>query len=1182
MASNVEFSIQRGCDFIHDFACSPCEEDGLNTEAQHFCSQCTKHYCNNCVTKHNGLYKRHTVLDRKDVKKWAATPGTVDVLAGCERHPGESLKLVCGDHDQLCCHLCAAVDHRQCSSIQHIADVAKGVHKDPEFRQLPQRLAELRKRLEDMKNDRRKNGASLRKTRTAIVDEIKAIRKTINEVLDKMEKTTVQELDRLVADQELSIKKDMEYCTQMHDELKSIMDDIQSRGSSGEPPLYIGFRKCEEKIKQASKILQNMSIVVKYKITFRKENGIEDNLSSMKTFGELKESNVFGKQPLIVLFPRDHVFATQGYKEYSVKMSLDKNKCSIAGLCELPGGEIIISDRKNCKVKLLDQEYRILDHCDVPEQPFDVCNIGLNGVAVCVNKDDDRGELHFINITKGKLVTARKLCFTHRCYSVAHHGNNLYISSDTALYVYTMKGQLKKKLYEDNSGDDTVQRIAISKDGETIYITNFSNHHLITLDNLGNKLATFTDSDLREPYGVHVTTAGHVFVCCYDSDTVLQIDKDGKKKLAILARKQDGVFGPRALYFSSRTSSLSVCGLNDKLLVINRKTRLDINCICTSLFRNEGKNRKNRKEKDLSKCKCHLNCDRNMASDFESSIQGGGDFIHDFACSPCEEDGLNTEAQHFCNQCKIHYCNTCVVKHNGLYKRHTVLDRMDVKKWAAAPGTVDVLEGCERHPEESLKPVCGDHDQLCCHLCVALDHRQCSSIQHIQDVAKGIHKDPEFHQLPQRVTELRRHLKDMKDDRCKNRAFLRKIRTAIVNEIKAIRKKINGILDKMEKTTVQELDRLVADQELYIKEDMESCTQMHDELKTILDDIQRKDSPSEPSLYIGFRKCEEKVKQANANLQNMSNVVQYDMTFCKNKGIEDNLSPMKTFGELIGSNVLVKQVLRSLIPRDHVFATQNYKKYNVKMSSDKNKCNIEGLCELPGGEIVISDYWNCKLKLLDKEYRVVDNCDVPEHPWNVCNIGGNEVAVCVNKYDDRRELHFINITKGKLVTTKKLSFIHECFAAAHHGNSLYISSYTALYVYTMKGTLVKKLYEDNSGDDTVMRIAISNDGKTIYITNYSNNQLITLDNVGNKLTTFTDPDLRQPYGIHVIPAGHVFVSCYDTDTVLQVDKDGRTKLATLARRHNGVYGPKSLFYSDRTSSLVVGGEKDTLFVIKLQ
>ncbi|XP_052779471.1 uncharacterized protein LOC128216826 isoform X2 [Mya arenaria] len=570
MASNFESSIQRGCDFIHDFACSACEEDGLNTEAQHFCNQCTKYYCDNCVTKHYGLYKRHTVLDRKDVKKWAAAPGTVDVLERCERHPGEALKLICGDHDQLCCHVCVAVDHRLCSSIQHIPDVARDIRKDPGFRQLPQQVAVLRKQIEDMKNDRKKNSSSLRKTRTAIVDEIKAIRKMINGILDKMEKTTVQELDRLVADQEMSIKKDMESCTQMHDELKNIIDDIQSKDSSGEPPLYIGFKKCEEKIKQAKEILQNMSSVVKYDLTFRKHNGIEDNLSSMKTFGELNESNVLCKQPCTSLFPRDHVFATEGYKEYNVKISSYTDICFIQGMCELPGGEIVITDSNNLTVKLLDQEYRVVDHCDVPEYPFDVCHIGGNEVAVCVNNNnDDRGELHFINSTKGKLVTTRKLSFTHRCYSAAHHGNNLYISSRTALYVYTMTGKLVKKLYEDKSGGDTVMRIAISNDGKTIYITHFSNNQLITLDNLGNKLATFTDPDLLRPHGVHATTAGHVFVCCHESDTVLQVDKDGKTKLATLARKQDGVYAPTALLFSSRSSSLVVGGEKNTLLVIN-------------------------------------------------------------------------------------------------------------------------------------------------------------------------------------------------------------------------------------------------------------------------------------------------------------------------------------------------------------------------------------------------------------------------------------------------------------------------------------------------------------------------------------------------------------------------------------------------------------------------------------
>ncbi|XP_052778817.1 uncharacterized protein LOC128216292 [Mya arenaria] len=565
MASNFESSIQRGCDFIHDFACSACEEDGLSTEAQYFCNQCRKYYCNNCVPVHNKLYKRHTVLDRKDVKKWAATPGMVDVLERCERHPGEALKLVCGDHDQLCCHVCVAMDHRQCSAIQHIPDVAKGIGKDPEFRQLPQRVAVLRKQIEDMKNDRKKNSTSLRKTRTAIVDEIKAIRKKINDILDKMEKTTVQELDRLVADQELSIKKDIESCTQMDDELKNIIDDIQSKDSSGEPPLYIGFRKCEEIIKQANEILQNMSSVVKYEITFRKHNEIEDNLCSVTTFGELNDSNFFCKQPRTSLFPREHVFATNGYKEYNVKISSDKDTCYNGGICELPGGEIVITDYKNSKVKLLDQEYRVVDHCDVPKYAFDVCHIGGNEVAVCVDNSDDSCELHFINITKGKLVTTRKLSFSHRCFGAAHHGNNLYISSRTALYVYTMTGKLVKKLYEDKSGDKTVMRIAISNDGKTIYITN---NQLITLDNLGNKLAIFTDPDWKGPFGVHATTTGHLFVCCLGSYTVLQVDKDGKTKLATLARK-DGVYRPIALFFSSRTSSLVVSGVKDTLLVLN-------------------------------------------------------------------------------------------------------------------------------------------------------------------------------------------------------------------------------------------------------------------------------------------------------------------------------------------------------------------------------------------------------------------------------------------------------------------------------------------------------------------------------------------------------------------------------------------------------------------------------------
>ncbi|XP_052781867.1 uncharacterized protein LOC128218276 isoform X2 [Mya arenaria] len=270
---------------------------------------------------------------------------------------------------------------------------------------------------------------------------------------------------------------------------------------------------------------------------------------------------------------------------------------------------------------------------------------------------------------------------------------------------------------------------------------------------------------------------------------------------------------------------------------------------------------------------------------------------------------------------------------------------------------------------------------------------------------------------------------------------------------------------------------------------------------------------------------------------------------------------------------MTKQRKDPLSDPNHVFSVAEYKEYNVKMSDDKYNGSIDGVCEMPSGEFVIADWNNCKVKLLDKEYRVLDHCDVPEYPWDVCHIDGNEVAVCVNS-----KLLFINATKGKLVTTRKLSFSHKCIASAHHGGQLYISSGIALYVYTMSGKKVKRLYKDKSGDRTVRKCAISNDGKTIYFTNYDEHQLITLDNDGNKLTLLTDPDIKFPTGVHVTPAGHVFVCC--SDTVLQVDKDGKKKLAILTREEH-MEVPLALFFSSSTSSLIVGGWEDTLLVIKL-
>ncbi|KAH3708687.1 hypothetical protein DPMN_068145 [Dreissena polymorpha] len=60
----------------------------------------------------------------------------------------------------------------------------------------------------------------------------------------------------------------------------------------------------------------------------------------------------------------------------------------------------------------------------------------------------------------------------------------------------------------------------------------------------GTLISTFTDTQLQRPYGVHVTPAGQVLVCGSSSKTVIQVDREGRKKLATLLSQKNGEGDP--------------------------------------------------------------------------------------------------------------------------------------------------------------------------------------------------------------------------------------------------------------------------------------------------------------------------------------------------------------------------------------------------------------------------------------------------------------------------------------------------------------------------------------------------------------------------------------------------------------------------------------------------------------
>ncbi|KAH3896003.1 hypothetical protein DPMN_020174 [Dreissena polymorpha] len=90
---------------------------------------------------------------------------------------------------------------------------------------------------------------------------------------------------------------------------------------------------------------------------------------------------------------------------------------------------VLVADDNNYKVKLLNQQYRV--------------GWAIGHVAVAMSNKE--------------LAKGRKLKLQHSCEGIAHNQGDLYICSGSALYKFTLSGELVCRLYEDSSADFTVQ-----------------------------------------------------------------------------------------------------------------------------------------------------------------------------------------------------------------------------------------------------------------------------------------------------------------------------------------------------------------------------------------------------------------------------------------------------------------------------------------------------------------------------------------------------------------------------------------------------------------------------------------------------------------------------------------------------------------------------------------------------
>jgi len=264
--------------------------------------------------------------------------------------------------------------------------VAKGFHDTQEFKELRQRVSEIRKRLAHERQSRTENDAVVEKSGDDCLSQIQTLRQTLNVIFDRLERHTISEMERSKTSLRNNIQADVGQIDDVTEKLEMLTDALKDGSETNEALSYIGFSKCEEIIFKAQLLLQTIANKDDFKMTFQSFKGTTEYLSSLEMLGEVICEG--GEKPL----PRpDHVFEVEKHVLHSAKVSDDKNTCYITGICRLANGEFLLSDTANSKLKLLNSSYRVVSTSDVPDWPQDVCSTGQREAAVSV--DDTKTDM---------------------------------------------------------------------------------------------------------------------------------------------------------------------------------------------------------------------------------------------------------------------------------------------------------------------------------------------------------------------------------------------------------------------------------------------------------------------------------------------------------------------------------------------------------------------------------------------------------------------------------------------------------------------------------------------------------------------------------------------------------------------------------------------------------------------
>ncbi|KAL3870818.1 hypothetical protein ACJMK2_038858 [Sinanodonta woodiana] len=528
----------------------------------------------------------------------------------------------------------------------------------------------------------------------------------------------------------------------------------------------------------------------------------------------------------------------------------------------------------------------------------------------------------------------------------------------------------------------------------------------------------------------------------------------------------------------------------------------------------------------------------------------------DRPCDPCLTEHNAVQAKGLCVVCNDVLCEECIRSHrkNKASRGHKINLLKDDPDYRHHAKNVSLHMACDTHEDEDAKFFCKDHAIFYCPECEPLAHKSCKNVFDLKKHSARLLKERSPTKASEELENIEAHLLKFTDT---SQAHMKQVEFQINNlpyQIRALKKRIDEILDTLERKTKLEGNSLLNEEVKELPDKIKECESLVTAVRNshrVLDAVVRNDDAVQ--TFYTIQKIQNHLIFYRKQISGP-----FSLTDCKELVIYFDAT-LSALDPDVKVNVETKLEIRRDLdtPRTSLtsartLSSRQSKEYTLKpeaefIAKSPNGLGLgpcyTGIAHLSGDRLVLVDYNNKRCCLYDSSFTFVSDHTFTSHPMSVCVVRENTIAVSLQG-DPDPAFHIMDVQNAvRSIDTIALS--RPIWGLAALSNSKFVvsgvSTDNKYYwgVVSRKGK--EKLFHElgDSGGHVITDIALDASKTRVYISLYGTHTVHCCDLEGVEYFRYKNyKDLIRPRGLAVDREGNVYVVGQESNTILQLSNDG--------------------------------------------